>query len=123
MGIPEAMLPQRVTRVRPAEVADTYGNTTLNYGVTATRTTDIPAWLQQGGGSSTGASEPRADGRDATVGIWTLLTNESDLLATDRIEWTGPTGALVLEIEGPPEPVYTPGGLHHVEATLRVVTG
>lgn len=118
MGIPEAMLPQRVTRVRPASAADAYGNVTLDYGAAASRTADIPAWLQQGT-----PSEPREDGRDATVATWLMMTNEPDWLSTDHVEWTGPTGALVLEVDGPPEPVYTPAGLHHIEAVLRIVTG
>lgn len=118
MGIPEALLPQRVTKVRPASTADTYGNAVPDYGDDATRTADIPGWLQQ-----SPASEPRAEGRDATVATWLLMTNDTDLLAADHIEWAGPAGALVFEVDGPPEPVYTPAGLHHIEANLRIVTG
>jgi hypothetical protein len=117
MSLPAHLLPHTVTLVRPASTADAYGNTVYDYGAGATRTA-ITAWIQQDS-----RTEPREDGRDALVQAWLVLTNHADILGTDRIEWTGPAGALVFEVDGPPEPTYTPAGLHHTEATLRVVTG
>lgn len=122
MALPQALLPHSATLVRPAATTDAYGNTALDYGASATRST-ITAWLQQGGAGSVGGSEPREDGRDADVGTWLMVTNASDVQAADRIEWTGPTGAVVFEVDGPPEPAYTPAGFHHTEISLRVVTG
>lgn len=118
MGVPAAMLPQRVTRVRPAESTDGYGDTTYDYGAGAARTTGIPAWLQQDN-----RSEPRTDGREPLVQLWLMVTNEPDWTGRDQVEWTGPGGPVVFAVEGPAEPVYTPGGAHHTELTLRVVEG
>lgn len=117
MGLPDSALPHTVARVRPATTTDSYGNTVRSYGGSATRT-NMAGWLQQDH-----RSEPRAEGRDANVQAWLLITNDSDILALDRIEWTGPNGALVFDVDGQPEPVYTPAGYHHTETTLRVVTG
>lgn len=113
MGIPDALLPHEVTIVRPADTTDSYGDTVRDYGVAASRT-EIRAWMQQGK-----RAEPREDGRDPLEQVWLMLTNHEDILGFDRIEWSGPT----FEVEGPPEPVYTPAGYHHLESTLRVVTG
>mgnify|MGYP004705059013 CR=1 FL=1 len=114
MSIPEHMLPQLITKVRPAAGTDTYGNTTLDYGVAATRTANVKAWLQQDK-----RAEPRADGRDPLMQWWLLITNDADMQGRDRIEF----GALTFEIEGPPELVYTPAGFHHTEVTLKAVGG
>jgi hypothetical protein len=113
MGIPEHLLPHTVTLVRPAETAEGYGNTAYDYGDDATRT-DIAAWLQQDK-----RAEPISDGRDPLIQVWLLITNHEDVRGRDRIE----VGATTYQVEGPPEPVYTPGGLHHVEATLKAVAG
>ncbi|HEY1395022.1 hypothetical protein [Roseateles sp.] len=114
MGIPDTMLPHEVTVVRPATTTDTYGSQVRDYGGAATRTAGVRAWLQQDR-----RAEPREDGRDPLEQAWLMLTNHADVQGLDRIEWTGPT----FEVEGPPEPAYTPAGFHHTEATLRVVTG
>lgn len=113
MGVPDAMLPHTVTVVRPADVTDDYGNTVRDYGVAATRT-DVLAWLQQDH-----RSEPRSNGRDPLEQLWLLVTNHADVQGIDRIEHDGTT----YEVEGPPEPVYTPTGYHHLEATLRIFAG
>lgn len=113
MGIPDSMLPHEVTIVRPATTTDAYGNDVRDYGVAATRT-EIRAWMQQDR-----RAEPREDGRDPLEQAWLMLTNHEDVQGLDRVEWSGPT----FEVEGPPEPAYTPAGFHHTEATLRVVTG
>lgn len=117
MGVPVHLLPHTVTKVRPASTTDSYGNTALDYGAGATRTTSA-AWLQQNG-----RTEPLEDGRDPLVGSWLLVINDTDVRGRDRIEWTGPSGAMVFEVDGPPSPVYTPTGVHHAEATLKVVAG
>lgn len=113
MGIPDAMLPHTVTKVRPAVTTSNYGNTAYDYGVAATRT-DIRAWLQQNT-----RAEPRPDGREALEQSWLLMTNDPDVQGIDRIEFD----ALTFGVEGPPGPYYTPAGFHHTEATLRIVDG
>lgn len=112
--IPPGLLPHTVSRVRPSTSTDTYGNTTYSYTVPPATSTDITAWLQQDD-----RTEPLADGRAPLEQRWLMLTNESDVLGRDRIIF----GSITFEVEGPPEPAYTPAGFHHVEATLRVVFG
>lgn len=113
MSVPAHLLPHSPVLVRPATSTDDYGNDTLDYGSGATRTT-ISAWLQQDR-----RSEPLSDGRDPLVQRWLLVTNHEDVRGRDRLEWDG----TVWEVEGPPEPAYTPRGRHHTEATLRIVEG
>jgi hypothetical protein len=113
MSIPAHMLPQTVTRTRPATATDTYGNTTYDYA-TPTSTASLAAWLQQDD-----RAEPLTDGRAPLEQRWLMVTNEQDVQGRDRITF----GTTTFEVEGPPEPVYTPAGLHHLELTLRVVSG
>lgn len=114
MGIPAHLMPQTFTRVRPATTVDRYNNTVADYGVAASRVTDIPGWLEQ-----TSGTEPAEAGRDPLQRTWLLITNYTDVLGRDRIE----VGALAFDVEGPPQPVYTPAGLHHYEIQLRVTEG
>lgn len=113
MGVPGHMLPHTITVVRPATATDAYGTTTYDYGAGATRTA-MAGWMQQDR-----RGEPRTDGREPLEQRWLLITNHADIAGRDRVEWSGPT----MEVEGPPEPVYTPAGYHHTEATLRAVAG
>lgn len=113
MGVPDHLLPHTVTRVRAATSTDAYNNTVTSWGESASRTT-MAGWLQQNT-----RTEPRSDGRDPLEQTWLLVTNDDDVLGTDRFE----IGAATYEVEGPPEPVYTPAGYHHLETTLRLVTG
>ena len=113
MPLPDRLLPLSVVLVRPVEAVDRYGNTTYDYGPAATRTT-VRAHIDQ-----RVRSEPIADGRDPAVGDWLMFTNHTDLAARDRVEWDGE----LFEVVGPPWPVVTPVGVHHVEATLRAVEG
>lgn len=110
MGVPDRLLPHTVTRVRPVTTTDAHGNATE----TGTSEKSMAAWVQQDQ-----RTEPRTDGRDPLVQLWLMLTNDTDVLGGDRIEW----GGKVFEVEGPPEPVYTPAGYHHTESTLRAVSG
>lgn len=111
--ISDAFLPMTVTRVRPAAVVDRYGNTTLDYGPAATRTT-LTALIDQ-----QAASESTPDGRTKIIGSWRLITNEADLDADDRIEWA----QQVYELDGPAWPAHDFTGFHHTEARLRRVEG
>lgn len=113
MGVPVGMLPHQVTRVRPASSTDAHGNATYDYGAAADRKV-MPGWVQQDR-----RDEPRSNGRDPLEQQWLLVTNDADIQGHDHIEWSGPT----MEVEGPPEPIYTPAGYHHTESTLRAVEG
>lgn len=56
----------------------------------------------------------------STYQLFTPRGIDLDLLATDRVEWDG----RVLQVVGDPNRWPAPGGgVHHVEATLREVTG
>lgn len=113
MGVPAHMLPHTVVRVRAATTTDAYNNTVQDWGAGADRV-EMAGWLQQDS-----RKEPRSDGRDPLEQVWLLVTNDDDVLGTDRFEGLG----LTFEVEGPPAPVHTPAGYHHTETTLRVVTG
>jgi hypothetical protein len=120
MPIPGRLLVHSVTRVRPAPVVDScYGTTTWDYGVAATRTAGIRAWLQQND-----TTESFGD-RDLIDQRWLQVTNEADWRVTDRVEWSGhPSGQLVtFAIDGVPEPAYTPRGFDHMEIGLRIQEG
>lgn len=118
MGVPDRLLPHQVVVVRPVTGPDTYGNTTHDYGPAATRIT-VEAWLQQDQ-----RTEAHEDGRDPLDQRWLLVTNHTDIDGRDRIEWAGhPGGTATFEVDGPPEPTYTPAGFHHLEATLHRVEG
>lgn len=114
MGVPAGLLPHTVQRIRPSTSTDSRGNEIRSYTVPPASSASITAWLQQ-----ESRKEPREDGRDPLEQTWLMVTNESDVLGYDRIIF----GALTLEVEGPPESTYTPAGFHHLEATLRVVSG
>lgn len=113
MGVPEHLLTQEFTRVRPASSTDSYGNTRLDWGVVASRVTAM-GWLEQ-----TARTEPETPGRDALSQAWLLITNYADIRGRDRIEYAG----ITFEVDGPPAPVPVPGGIHHYEANLTVVSG
>jgi hypothetical protein len=116
-AVPEHLMPHTVTIVRPAVSTDTYNNEVLDYGTGATRT-EVAAWLQQNA-----RREQLADGRTAQDQRWLMIINHADVQALDRFEWDGPAGPLIFETDGPPAPTYSPGGLHHTEVGLHLITG
>ena len=118
MGVPDHLLIHDIVVVEPAETTDTYGDTDYDYGPTATRRS-IKAWLQQDR-----RTEPRTEGRDPLDQRWLLVTNDDGLTGRSRFEWADhPAGPVVFKLEGPFEPTYSPAGLHHSEATLRILDG
>jgi collagen type VII alpha len=112
------MTVRRLVRVRPSLTDDGYGNLVADGG--AGDRLEFRGWLQQ-----QTMSESRPDGRTPKIQTWLLVTQFDDVLAGDRIEWPAdhPTQApMVFEIEGPPEPAFAGfRGLHHTEASLRLV--
>lgn len=111
MGIPAGMLPHTVTRIRPSTSTDAHNTTVRTYGATGT---SMAGWLQQDQ-----RTETRQDGRTPLEQLWLLITNDSDINATDRIVF----GSDTYEVEGVPAPKYTPAGYHHTETTLRKLDG
>lgn len=81
----------------------------------ATRAPAVGVWLAQQSATET------VNGRDTTVTTYTLQGPAGmDLRPLDRVEIDG---ALLYEVEGDPNPAWTPRGEHHIEATLKRVTG
>jgi hypothetical protein len=115
LNIPENRLVHSVVRVRPVVSTDTYGSTVYDYGVAAARTS-MNAYLTQSSGT-----EPLSDGRAPLVGAWRMLTNDLDVTGRDRIEWN----SKVFEVDGDPKPSYTTWSSvpHHLETTLRIISG
>lgn len=111
------MFGQTVTRLRATTTTDRYENEVLDW--TAPARLDIDDVAVQ----PRARTETTAEGRTLVVSGWWLCSRpgvDIDLEAVDRIEF----GDLVLEVDGEvarwPDPS---GGVHHVEAALRRVTG
>jgi hypothetical protein len=107
---------ETVTVIRAPLVADRYGGQVRDW--TAAVRTDVDGVSIQ----PTVSTEDVRD-RELLVSRYTLFTTRGrdiDLLATDRIQWNG----LVLQVDGDPNRWAAPGGgLHHLEANLKQVTG
>ncbi|MFP3990654.1 hypothetical protein U9R90_24955 [Streptomyces sp. E11-3] len=124
-GVPGRLLPHLVTVVTPAASTDSYGNTVYDYGPGATRTV-AAAWLQQDQRTLV-----TAVGADPLQERWLMVTNRSPVDRRARIEWSGPAGAMVFELDGQPGPFYNPLAMaaaastdpHHTELTLKIVDG
>lgn len=121
-GLPARATPHSITRVRPVETTDGYGDTVRDYTEAggATRTAGIRAWVQQDR-----RAERYADGRSPNEQEWLLLTNDPDFTTHDQVEWSDDETGIdrTFTVEGDPEPTYTPAGFHHLEATLRIHSG
>lgn len=91
---------------------DRYGNLVLNWG-TAT-SVSAKGWITQRPGSEDLLN------RDAQIAEWVLfLEAGTPITGHDRVMWEG----IMFEVAGPPQRAWTPRGEHHVEATLRAITG
>lgn len=107
------LLVHEVTILRPNRLTDRYGNSSKDWAhVTET---DAVGWVSQ-----RAASEDRANGREAQLSEWVLfLDPDVDIVGGDRVTWEG----LTFEVDGPPNPAWTPRGPHHLEVPLKVVEG
>lgn len=105
-----------VTVVRAPLAADRYGGKVRDWP-SATRTAYAGISIQPAG-----STEDVRD-RELLIGRYTLFTSRGqdiDLLATDRVEWNG----ITLQVDGDPNRWPAPGGgVHHVEAALKQVSG
>lgn len=107
-----SLLVHDVVIVTPATEADRYGGTDKRWD-TATETT-VKGWVSQQSRSEV------VDGREAQVSGWVLFLHPTaTITGKDRVEWEG----ITFEVDGPPNPAYSPRGLHHYEVPLRVVVG
>lgn len=108
------MLVRPVTIMRPTEITDRYG-ATVPY-MTTTTNTETVGWLSQ-----TAATEPVGPGRPlVTVTVEILfLPAGTDIAAHDHVDIDG----TIYEVDGTPNPAWTPHGEHHIEAKVRRVAG
>lgn len=116
-AVPAYLLTRTVVVVKPVITVDAYNSPDYDYGPAASRVT-IDAWLQQDERQRvavTGARPLRER--------WTLITNSTEIERRDHIEWSSPQGFKVFELDGQPEPTYTPGGVHHFEVALVRIDG
>lgn len=105
-----------VTVVRAPLATGRYGGQTRDW-TAATRTAYDGVCVQP-----VSSTEDVRD-RELLVGRFTLFTSRGfdiDLVATDRVEWNG----ITLQVDGDPNRWPMPGGgVHHVEASLKQVSG
>lgn len=106
------LLAHDVTILTPGSEPDRYGGTVKDWA-TATETT-VKGWVAQQSRSEV------LDGREAQVSTWVLFLHpDATITGQDRVTWEG----LTFEVDGPANPAWRPGGLHHYEVPLRVVAG
>lgn len=117
------LYPHTVTRVRPSTSVDGYNNTVLDYDTPASTASVQGRLIAKTTDRLFDALTP-ARGRDAEVETWEFLTNESDILADDRLQWTHPARGLIdFEVEGQPMPRYRRDSYSHTKVMLRIVEG
>lgn len=117
------LFPHTVTRVRPSESTDTYGNTVLDYSTPVSTASVSGRLIAKTTDRFFDVVQP-AKGRDAEIETWEFLTNESDFLPDDQLQWVHPSrGAITFEVEGQPMPRYARGDFHHMKIQLRIVEG
>ncbi len=106
------LLVHDVTILTAARAENRYGREEKDWS-SATETT-AKGWVSQSSRSEV------IDGREAQVSSWVLFLHPDAVLdGLDRVRWEG----ITFEVDGPPNPAWTPRGLHHYEAPLRVVDG
>ena len=108
----DRLMVQAVTILTPGAATSRYGDTAKNWA--AATETETRGWISQR------ARTENLDGREAQVTGWVLyLPPATTITGRDRLLW----GDLTFEVDGPVLPAYTPRGLHHLEVSLRAVTG
>lgn len=118
MAIPEYLLTQPLTRERFPLVTDEYNNQAIDYDAPPI-TLEFMGWIQQDNRSQITQEATARQGRFESDTRWLLICNETDIDWRDRI--SGPNGPFV--VFSKPELCYTPGGYHHLEATLQRIDG
>lgn len=105
-----------IVRLRAPLIVDKYGNASVRDWANAVRTAVGNASVQPDN-----SIEETGD-RSSVVTGWRLFTRtgtDLDLLATDRVEFSGMT----LETDGEVGRYRFGGRVHHIEARLKRVTG
>jgi len=110
--MPAHLMTQTVTLQKATVSTDSRGDQTLSWDSPNTRT--ITAWVDQ---QST--SETDDETRDVRSSNALLVTNDLTVSALDRVVVNGQTWT----VQGRPRQVPTLTGVHHLEATLRLVEG
>lgn len=107
-----SLLVHDVTILTPSTDTDRYNDAVKDWG-DATET-GVKGWVSQR------TQTEDHDQREAQVSGWILyLHPDASITGKDRIVWEG----ITFEVDGPPNPAWTPRGEHHLEVPLRVVTG
>lgn len=121
--ISTALFPHVVTRVRPSSSTDAYGNTTLDYSTPVSTASVEGRLIAKTTDRFFDVVQP-AKGRDAEIETWEFLTNESDFLPDDQLNWVHPSrGAITFEVEGQPMARYAKDIFSHMKIQLRIVEG
>lgn len=111
-----SLLVHDVTILTAASTTDRYNNTVKDWGNATER--DVRGWVSQR------SQLEDHDQREAQVSDWILYLDAGDpITGANRVRWNDPASAVTFEVEGPPNPAWSPRGEHHVEIPLRVVTG
>lgn len=112
-----SLLVHDVTVLTAGSTTDRYGATVKDWGNATER--DVRGWVSQ-----REALEDRTDGREAQIQGWILYLPAGDAITGhNRVRWNDPTPAVTFEVDGPPDPAWSPRGEHHIEVRLRVVDG
>jgi head-tail adaptor len=91
---------------------DRYGATVKDWATATSET--VKGWVSQ-----RSATEDHGN-REAEVSDWVLYLHPgTDITAKNRVTWSG----ITFEVDGPPNPAWSPRGEHHLEVPLRVVAG
>jgi hypothetical protein len=110
--MPDHLLPYTAVLEQPTTMTDSRGDETLTWD-SPTRTT-IRAWVDQQ--STTETDDETRNVRSSNA---LLVTNHLNVNADDRLVVDGETWT----VQGRPRKVPTLAGIHHLEATLRLVQG
>lgn len=107
-----SLLVHDVSVLTATAVENRYGGTDLDWSNPTIAT--VKGWVSQ-----RSSTEDFVD-RDAQVDQWILFLHpHATVTHANRVAWEG----IVFEVDGRPNPAWSPRGLHHYEVPLRVVAG
>jgi head-tail adaptor len=106
------LLVRPVTILQATTTTDRNGATSRSW--TSPTLTDTTGWLAQN------TATEDLNHRDGEISTWVLyLPADTTIAATDRVVLDGQT----FEVTGPPNPAWTPRGVHHLEVTVKLMVG
>ena len=112
MTLPAHLLVHQAAWLRPATTVNAYNDTVVDWD--AATSTTIRVRLQQ-----EARDEVADESRDTFVQRATVWANEDGISGSDRLV----IGSTTWEVAGPPALVADAVGTHHLEATVRAVSG